>query len=298
MRGLSGNSVGIILMVIATASFATNDALLKLAMAEVPPFQSLFIRGIFILLVGIPVLAAMGQLRFLPRVFERRVQVRNLFELLAAMGFVIGLAQAPIADLTALAQTSPLLLLAGAMLFLGERLTRLQIALGLLAFVGALLVAQPGGGNFSPYVLFGLWSAVGVAIRDLVGRSIGVEIPGLVIALGAGIIQIFGAGLGTALFETWQWPSLLALLFILGSSVFIVCGHWLLLSAYRAATVGAVAPFLYMSSIWALITGAVVFGTTPNVIAFVGIALIVVSGVAVVALERWPRGVEPAPVDN
>ncbi|QQR34559.1 DMT family transporter [Devosia oryziradicis] len=289
MRGLSGNTVGIVMMTISTACFAINDALLKLAMAEIPSFEALLIRAVAVVLLGVPLLGIMGQLRFLPRAFEWRVQLRNLFEVIAALGFVIGLAQAPIADLTALGQTSPLLLLAGATLFLGERLTRLQIGLVLLAFVGALLVAQPGGGGFSPFTLFGLWSAGAVAIRDLIGRRINAEIPGIVIVVGVGIVGVVGAGIATLLFETWVWPGVVTLLFVTGSSALLLVGQWLLLHAYRVASVGSVAPFLYMSTIWALVTGLLIFGTAPNPLALGGIALIVVSGVAVVALERWPR---------
>ena len=289
MRGLSGNTVGIVMMTVSTACFAINDALLKLAMAEIPPFEALLIRAVAVVLLGVPLLAMMGQLRFLPRAFEWRVQLRNLFEVIAALGFVIGLARAPIADLTALGQTSPLLLLAGATLFLGERLTRLQIGLVLLAFVGALLVAQPGGGGFSPFTLFGLWSAGAVAIRDLIGRRINAEIPGIVIVVGVGIVGVVGAGIATLLFETWVWPGVVTLLFVTGSSALLLVGQWLLLRAYRVASVGNVAPFLYMSTIWALVTGLLIFGTAPNLLALGGIALIVVSGVAVVALERWPR---------
>jgi drug/metabolite transporter (DMT)-like permease len=75
----------------------------------------------------------------------------------------------------------------------------------------------------------------------------------------------------------------------MGSSVFLILAHWLLLNAYRAATVAAVVPFLYVSTIWALISGMLIFGTFPNALALGGIAVIMASGVAVVALERWPR---------
>lgn len=289
MRGLSGNTLGIILMVLSTACFAINDSLLKLAMHELPPFEALFLRGLGSTFLGLPLLAALGFLRFVPRMLDGRVQLRNLLELTAAMGFVAGLAYVPIADLTALGQTSPLLLLIGAMVFFKEKLTGLQIGLIVLAFAGALLVAQPGASGFSPYTLFGLWSAAAVAARDLVGRKIRLEIPGLVVAVGAGAIEIVGAGIAGFLLEDWTMPSPLTLAFAVGSSVFLILAHWLLLNAYRAATVAAVVPFLYMSTIWALISGMLIFGTFPNALALCGIAVIMASGVAVVALERWPK---------
>lgn len=295
MRRPSGNTLGIIIMILATACFTINDSLLKLAMHEVPPFQALFLRGVGSTLLGIPLLAALGLFRYAPRMLDGRVQLRNLLELTAAMGFVAGLAYVPIADLTALGQTSPLLLLIGAMVFFKERLSGMQVALIVLAFAGALLVAQPGASGFSPYTLFGLWSAAAVAVRDLIGRKIKLDIPGIVVAVAAGAIEIVGAGLAGLLLEQWTWPSALTLAFAVGSSIFLIAAHWLLLTAYRAASVSAVVPFLYMSTVWALLSGMLIFGTFPNALALMGIAVIMVSGVAVVGLERWPKKVVVSP---
>jgi drug/metabolite transporter (DMT)-like permease len=289
MPRLSGNALGITLMILATACFTLNDSLLKLAMAEIPPYEALSLRGLASALVGLPVVFALGLGAHLPRMADRRVAVRNLLELTCALFFVVGLALVPLADLTALGQTSPLLLLLGAAVIFREKLSPLQVVLIILAFVGALLVAQPGGSDFSPYVLLGLGSAAAVAVRDLVGRNIPATVPGLVIAVGAGIITFVGAGIGALVFERWVMPSPITVAFVLGSGAALVAGHVLLLAAYRAASMSAVAPFLYTATIWALVSGIVIFGSFPNALALVGIAVIVVSGVLVVLLERWPR---------
>jgi drug/metabolite transporter (DMT)-like permease len=289
MRGLSGNSVGIIMMIVSTASFTVNDTLLKLAMDGLPPFEALFWRGVGTLVLGVPLLMALGHARFLPRMLDARVGVRSLLELSAAMGFVFGLAHVAIADLTALGQTSPILLVIGAALFFREKLRGVQIALIAVAFLGAVLVAQPGASGFSPFTLLGLWSAASVAVRDLIGRQIKLDIPGLVIAVAPGGLVVIGAGIASLLFETWVMPSLGGILLAFGSAAFLIGGHWLLLNAYRVASVGAAAPFLYMSTVWALVSGVLVFSTVPNALALAGIALILVSGSLVVALERWPR---------
>ena len=295
MRGLSGNSRGIIMMMLATACFTTNDTLIKLAMADVPPFEALMLRGIGATVLGIPLLASMGYLKFIPLMLEPRIQLRNLLELTAAMGFIFGLAHVPIADLTALSQLSPILLLVGATIFFAEKLTGLQIALVVVAFVGAVLVAQPGAASFSPLTLMGLWSAVAVAARDLVARKIRLEVPSIVIALGAGVIEIFGAGIASLLFEHWRMPTLNAVLFAFCSAAFLIAAQWLLIGAYRVASVGAVVPFIYVATVWSLIAGILVFGTLPNGLAFIGMALIMVSGVAGLVIERWPRKIIVSP---
>jgi drug/metabolite transporter (DMT)-like permease len=289
MPRLSGNALGIALMILATACFTLNDSLMKLAVVELPPFEALSLRGVMSTLIGLPLLYLFGFGRDAGAMFGGRVVVRNLLELACALFFVVGLALVPLADLTALGQTSPLLLLLGAAVIFREKLSPLQVGLILLAFVGALLVAQPGGSSFSPYVLLGLGSAAGVALRDLVGRGIPPRLPGLVIAVGAGIVTTVGAGIAALVFETLVMPSPLTLLFVAGSGASLVAGHCFLLAAYRAASMGAVAPFLYTATVWALLSGMLIFGSFPNALALVGIGIIVLSGIAVVALERWPR---------
>ena len=54
------------------------------------------------------------------------------------------------------------------------------------------------------------------------------------------------------------------------------------------------APFFYTFTVWAVISGLVVFGELPNALAIAGIALVVASGLAVVLLDARRR--RPAPV--
>ncbi len=287
MSGLSPNLRGILLMLAATAAFTINDTMLKLVTVDLPPFEAVFLRSLAICIIGWPMMAISGDLRSAGRMADGRVMFRNLFELIAVFGFMLGLAYAPIADLTAISQLSPMLLLIGAVWFFGEKMSRLQLSLVFVAFAGALLVAQPGGSGFAPFALFGFWNAGCVAIRDLLGRRIGRDVPGLVVAIGSGFVVLIGTGVATMLFETWVWPSVAACALIAGSAVFVVLGHWLIFSSFRAAPVSIVAPFCYASTIWALISGVLVFGSVPNALSMAGMALIVGSGVVVVAVERW-----------
>lgn len=295
MNFRSNTSKGIMLMVLSSACFTLNDTVITLAMRELPPFQALFFRGIGSLVLGVPLLAAMGLLKFMPKMIDGRVQLRNLLEISAAMSAVVALANVPIANVTSLQQTAPLMLLIGAAVFFREKLQRLQIVLIILAFAGALLVAQPGGSGFSPFMLFAVWCAVSIAARDLVGRRIDDAIPAVVIAVAAGLIEIVGAGVGGLLFEQWVVPSVLDFTLCFATAAFLIGAQWLIVLSYRAASVGTVAPFLYMTTVWSLFSGAIVFGHVPNNLALAGIVLIVVSGVAVVALERWPARLKPSP---
>jgi drug/metabolite transporter (DMT)-like permease len=69
------------------------------------------------------------------------------------------------------------------------------------------------------------------------------------------------------------------------AAVFITGAHLCIFLAFRHGEVIAVSPFIYTSTIWALISGYFVFGTLPNTLGLTGIGLILVCGIGVVLLE-------------
>ncbi|RYE10890.1 MAG: DMT family transporter [Hyphomicrobiales bacterium] len=285
----TSNLRGIALMVIATCVFSVNDVLMKLATEGLPPYQVLFMRGVLASLILLPVVLLSGNGRQLKHVFDRWVVLRNLFELFAVLCFVVALANMPIADLSALGQISPMLLLLGVAVIYREKIGRSRLLLMVLGFAGALLVAQPGGSGATPYAVLGVLTAIGTAARDIVGRKVGTNIPALVVAYSTLLLVMVGAGIATFGFEQWVMPSPRHLLLLAGSGLFLSLGHIFIFMSYRAAATSAVAPFYYLFSLWAMLSGVFVFGTFPNALAIAGICLIVISGVAVVLLDERRR---------
>ncbi len=285
----TSNLRGIALMVIATGVFSANDVLMKLATVGLPPYQVLFIRGVMASLILLPVVLLTGNGRQLRHVFDRWVVLRNTFEFFAVLCFVVALANMPIADLSALGQTSPMLLLLGVALIYREKVGVIRLALIALGFAGALLVAQPGLNGFSTYVVLGFLTAMGTAARDIVGRKVGSNIPALIVAYATLLLVMVGSGIATFAFEEWVMPTPRHLLLLAGSGLFLSLGHIFIFMSYRAAATSAVAPFYYLFSFWAVLSGALVFNTFPNTLAIVGIGLIVVSGIAVVLLDQRRR---------
>lgn len=281
----ASNLKGIALMCSATALFLVNDTIVKSITQHLPPYEVLFLRGIAIMAIGFGLLLVTGQIRFVPKLLDPVVLSRNGFEVLATLGYIMGLAHAPIADLNALSQLEPVLMTVVAVWFFGARVGRLEMALIGFAFVGALLVAQPGTSAFSAFALFGLWSACCAVARDLLSRKVHAEIPGLVVAVGAGITVMLAGAVMMLLFEEFVMPDLRLILLMCLAAAFITGAHLCIFLAFRYGEVIAVTPFTYTSTIWALISGYVVFNTLPNTLGLIGIGLILVCGVGVVLLE-------------
>ena len=83
----SSNLRGIIYMVLAGITFVSCDSFLKLMLREVPPLQSLVLRGISATVWCFCLLAVMGQLRHLPKALERWTMLRSLAEVCAVTCF-------------------------------------------------------------------------------------------------------------------------------------------------------------------------------------------------------------------
>lgn len=285
----ASNLRGIIYMVLASGCFTINNALLKLAVLELPPLEALFLRAAMAIVLGLPVLIATTSAASLRHMLERRVLARNVVECAAAIAFVFAVANAPLADITALLQLTPMLVLLGAVVFFGDRVGGATVALIVVALLGALLVAQPGSNGFQPYVLFGLLSAALSAGRDLIGRKVDAGIPALAVAVGLSVVSVVGLGALMLAFEHWVTPSFAELLLITGASAFLTLAQLLLFLSFRVAETRAVVPFFYTGTLWALLIGALVFGTLPNAVAAIGICLIAASGVLVLLLDRRAR---------
>ena len=286
--------LGPLCMVFATASYVTNDTLMKLATTGLPPYEVLLLRGVSATLWAVPLLFAVNLSREIPLIFNRFVLLRNGFELVAIMSFIVALANMPIADATALGQITPLLVLVGASFLFGEKLGWGKVALIALGFAGAIMVAQPTSEGISAYALLALTTAAFGAARDVSSRRVPQEVPGLVVAFGATLVVLVGAAIAHVALEDWTIPTSRHLLLLGAAGLFLLGGHFFIFMAYRIGPAGTVAPFYYFFTFWAVISGLLVFGILPNPLALAGIALVVASGVAVVVLDQ--RRMRSAPV--
>jgi drug/metabolite transporter (DMT)-like permease len=280
-------------MVIATCSYVINDTLMKLATEGLPPYQVLMLRGCAGLLWGLPLMLALGYGRQLPLVFERRVLARNLAETVAILCYVVALANMPIADASALGQITPLLVLLGASILFRERIGGVRMALIGIGFIGAIMVAQPTMQGISIYAVLALANAVLCAVRDLAGRRIAPEVPGMIVAMSAIIVVLLGAGAMHLATENWVVPETHHLLLLAGAGLFLIFGHFFIFMAYRVGPTGVVAPFYYFFTFWAVLSGLVVFGQFPNVLAISGIVLVVAAGLTIVVLDERKRRLVP-----
>lgn len=175
----------------------------------------------------------------------------------------------------------PILSYGLSVLFLGERPDAARIVLLGIGFCGVLLVVKPG---------FGMTAGLGFAV--LAGVFYGAYLttsrwlaeaapPGLLMLAQ---LAVGAVGLAAPAAQTWAappWPwGLLAL-----SGLASLLGNLLLIQAYRLVTATALAPFVYFQLIAATLLGWLVWQRLPDALALIGLALLVGSGLASLALR-------------
>ncbi len=273
----SRNIIGITAMCAAMALFVANDTLVKLAAKELPTHQILFVRGLLAsALIGAAVIQQ-GLYRNLAGTVNPLVLARCLVEVFVAYTFIAALAVLALADITAILLLSPLMITVIAAFVLKETVRWRRWSAVLVGFVGMLLVVKPGGSAFQSAAILALLSTTAVAIRDVITRRIPAEIPTVIIA-ASGIAIMTATGGLLSLASPWIPVSTQTLVYLAGAAIMVLLGNVAIIMAFRDVDISAVSPFRYTVIVWAVIAGIFVFGDMPTPAGWIGIALIVCSG--------------------
>jgi drug/metabolite transporter (DMT)-like permease len=286
MAQLSDNFRGAGLMMASMAAFTANDAFMKAVLAHMPFFQAVFLRGVFTVLLLLPLAHALGAVRLrFPDGDGRRVALRTLAEIGAAYFFITAISKMPLANATAILQALPLTVALGAMLFLGEPLGWRRLTAILIGFAGVLLIVQPGAAGFNIYALWALAAVACVTVRDLVTRRLSAAVPSLGVALwAAGGVAVF-AGLGS-LTEVWVPVDVVTFAWLAAAAGLINAAYLFSVMVMRVGEIGFVAPFRYAGLLFALAIGVGIFGEMPDAAMILGSLIVVGTGLYTFHRER------------
>jgi drug/metabolite transporter (DMT)-like permease len=284
----AANRRGMIALTFGMAAYTVNDAFVKLIARELPFGEVLFLRSALSVVILMVVISMTGGLRQVASSATPTVLLRSLFDALGTVFFIAALVNMKIADLSAVVMTSPLILTALAALMLGDRVGwRRWSAIG-VGLAGTLFIVKPGAGAFDMWALAGLAAALFGAARDLTTRRLDPATSSLVVGL-YGTVAVTLAGAAIGLTESWAFPNREQWMLIAIAAVFLGLGTYLVVHAFRGVEIASVAPFRYTLLLWMGIAGYVGFGEVPDRWAFVGAALIVLSGLYALHREAVTR---------
>lgn len=266
-------------MVAAMAGFAVEDMFLKAAAGHMPAGQVILIVG----LVGVAVFGAMARHHgepLLPRAFlHPALIVRTGFEIAGRVFYSLALALTPLSTTSAILQATPLVVVAFAALFMGERVGWRRWSAIVVGFAGVLVILRPGLEGFSALSLLAVAGMLGFAGRDLATRAAPrvlsnrqLGIAGFAVLAFAGLVLLTWSG--GAVMPGAQGAALVA-----GTALFAIMAYHALTGAMRTGEVSFVTPFRYTRLVFAMILAVAIFGERPDAATLAGSALIVAAGV-------------------
>jgi drug/metabolite transporter (DMT)-like permease len=287
---------GMAIMAGAMIVLPAMDAIAKYmaTFESMSPGQVTFYRFFFQLVCTLPLLLVLFRGKALSARRPWMNLLRGALHGAASLLFFVAVKYMPLADVFAIYFVEPFMLTAMSALFLGDKVGWRRWTAIVVGFGGAMIVIQPS------YEIFGLKALLPVCCAFLyslylfLNRAIGEADSPLTMQTMAGIggtlfmaVALFGGNVaGIADFEISLPQSALALVLLLILGSLSGYAHLLIVRAFRLAPLSLLAPFQYFEIISATILGYALFNDFPTVSKWIGIAIIVASGLFIIWRER------------
>ncbi|MBB3464780.1 DMT family transporter [Rhizobium sp. BK377] len=287
---------GMAIMAGAMAILPTMDAIAKYmaTFEDMSPGQVTFYRFFFQLVCTLPILFAMFGTRALSAKRPWMNLLRGALHGAASLLFFVAVKYMPLADVFAIYFVEPFMLAALSALFLGDKVGWRRWMAIVVGFGGAMIVIQPSYEIFGLKALLPVFCAFLFSLYLFLNRAIGEADSPLTMQTMSGIggtifmagAMFVGSSLGNADFTPSLPASWLGLVLLLILGTISGYAHMLVVKAFRLAPLSLLAPFQYFEIISATVLGYALFGDFPNVSKWIGIAIIVASGLFIIWRER------------
>lgn len=284
------------MMVSAMVAAPVMDVIAKFLAGSIPGAQVTLVR--FAMQAALLLAIILLFNRAIPKWPEMRLAgfIRGILVAGAVSVFFTSLFWLPVADAVAIFFVEPLILTVFSALFLNEKVGWRRYVAVIIGLGGALLVVQPSFAQFGWPALLPLVTAILFATYlTLTSRLARDEHP-LTLQLSAGISAFIFLGIVIAISSQYNVPMLTyaapttnewGLLILVG--LIGTFSHLLIVYAFKLAPASLLAPFHYLEIVAATILGYLIFDEFPNALKWLGIAIIVASGLYIIARERRTR---------
>jgi drug/metabolite transporter (DMT)-like permease len=263
---------------LAYALYSCCDAIIKGMGGSLPIYEIAFFSTLFSLLPAIFTKPAGEHWRTFWRLRNPRlVHLRGLSGVLGNLCVIYAFTSIPLAEVYSLTFLAPLFIVVISVSMLGERVTGPRWLFLALSFAGVLLVVRPGFRELEP----GHFAAIGAAFFGAVTTTVlRVVAPTETRVSLIGVASTYILGLNLLLMlPVFVVPSLeqmatFAVIGGLGGT-----GQILFIAATRRIPASQIAPTQYSQIIWAIILGALFYAEFPDLLAYIGLGVVITAGV-------------------
>lgn len=303
MSKASDNVRGVGFLVLALLTISLQAVAVKWISGDYPVLQIVIVRS----LVALPFTLLFYRYeggRGLPTTRQHKLETgRGLFLFLSYTTFMMGLVALPLADVSAIRNSGPLMITLLSVLVLGETVGPRRWTALLVGFIGVLLIVRPGTGSFNLGSIFVLVSVFLYALTVMVTRKLHTTDSSATMSYYSTLVYLAGAAILAPLvllvgdmpdahpsiaflFRPWAMPTPLDFAIMAGLGLVWAAWMYFLARAYSLAQASVAAPFEYLTLPIDIMWGFLIWGEVPTWLTWAGAALTIFSGLYVLYRER------------
>ena len=272
---MSNRAKGILLMILSSLSFAFMNIAVKMTGGTIPVFEQVFFRNIIIILIIGPSVIREKSDLFEPGKTQLLLWGRSVLGVIGVIFSFLATNAGNQADVSILSRLSPFLITILSMIFMKEKITKVQIPSLILAFTGAFIIANPKfNSNMYPIVMALLTSLVSSFAYTIVGYLKGKTTP-LTIVMHFATVSVLIMIPCMAFISGFVVPTWKELIWLLLIGLFGTGGQVFLTYAYKLAATGEVSIYSNSTIIFAAILGYLVFGEVLALNTVIGGTLVI-----------------------
>ena len=265
--------------------FSMQDALVKWLTTDYWLIQLLFIRSIVVVVgSGLFIATRHGRSGFKTSQPGNHL-LRTLFNFFAFLSYYFAITQMPLANAVSIALTAPLFMTILSGPLLGEPVGLKRYAILMLGFVGAVIIIQPTAIDLnwqgSSLALLG---ALFFALLAIQTRKMSKHENSELMVFYAALIFVPVTGI-FMLFH-WETPDTTSLALMLTLGVITLFAQYAIVHSVQYASVHVIAPFEYITVLWAILIGWFVFSEPPTITMLSGASLIIAAGLGIIWYEH------------
>ena len=269
---------------LAWAILPIMDGLAKYLSADLPVLQIVWARYFFTVVITLSFIIIFFKKQLVWSSKPKLQLSRGLILLCANILFFYSISVISLAKSLILAFIAPLIVTALSPFFLGEVVGYKRWSAVIIGFLGSLVVIRPGIVDFNLATLAALSTGFFYGVYIIVTRKLHTADTPLLTLLITGVVGAFLLSIYMPFI--WSVPTSNQWLLMIGIGLCASLGHFFLILSLKYADASKLAPFSYFEIVTNVIIGYYFFGDFPDHWTWLGLFIIVSSGIYISLRQR------------
>ena len=275
---------GIFLYLIAWTIIPIMDGIAKYLSLNLHVLQIVWARYFFSSIIVIPIILTIYKKDFLRSENYLLQIIRGSFLVAATLGFFYAISILPLADTLALAFVYPLFVTILSSLLLNEKLSFNKLVAVIIGFTGVLFITRPGFAELNTAFFAALGTGFAYSLYMISTRKLNKSDTPLKTLAFTALVGLFSMSILQPII--WSNPSNIEWALMLAMGLVATGGHFLIILSFRYTEASVLAPFSYWEIITNIIIGYYFFNDIPDKWTWLGIIIIIGSGIYILLKKR------------